>query len=121
MAILFGVYVAYQCSASPIRLGMNPLRSIRKVVSDLGEPDQVAGGVPRLDINLDPILSGAEIMLLLYLSRCGHGFSHLDRLGELGVHEPDRSAVLSNYAPRAGHDRCERRHRHHTVTDRLGD
>src|SRR6266436_3745335 len=97
------------------------LRSIGKVVPDLGEPDQVAGGVPRLDGNLNPVLSGAVIVLLLDLARGGHGFSDLDRLGELGVDEPNGSAILSDHAPRAGYDRRECRHRHHSMTDRLRD
>src|SRR6266699_3795162 len=55
------------------------LRSIGKVVPDLGEPDQVAGGVPRLDGNLNPVLSGSVMVLLFDLARGGHGFPNHDR------------------------------------------
>src|SRR6266480_264827 len=97
------------------------LRSIGKVVSDLGDPDQVAGGVPRLDGNLNPVLSGAVVVLSFDLARGGHDFSDFDRLGEFGVDEPNGSAVLSDHSPRAGYDGREHRHRHHSVTDRLRD
>src|SRR5467141_3176213 len=98
-----------------------PLSSIRKVVSDLGEPDHVASGVPRLDGNLNPVLSGAIVVLSFDLARGSHRFSDLDRLGEFRVDEPNGSAVLSDYSPRAGYDRRECRHRHHSMTHRLGD
>jgi hypothetical protein len=61
------------------------------------------------------------IVLLLYLACGGHGFSGLDRLGEFGVDKPNGSAVLSDHSPRAGYDRSKCRHRHHSMTDRLGD
>jgi len=95
--------------------------SIGKIVSDLGKPDQVAGGVPRLDGNLNPVLPGAVIVLALDFARSSHGFSDLDRLVELGVHEPNGSTVLADHSPCTDDDRRKCRHRHHAMADRVGD
>src|SRR5258705_1775711 len=67
------------CPGDPEEL-RDPLRSIGKVVSDLGEPNQVAGGVPRLDGNLNPVVSGAVVVLSFDFARGGDRFSDLYRL-----------------------------------------
>src|SRR5580692_1017823 len=78
--------------------------SIWKVVSNLREPDQITGGVFRLDGDLNPALSRTVVMLALDLARRGHDFADLDRLGEFRVDEPKGSTIPSDDTPCTGHD-----------------
>src|SRR5260221_4436737 len=97
------------------------LSLIGKVVPNLGKPDEVARGVLRLDRDLDPVLSGTVVMLPLDGAGRSHRLSHLDWLGEFGVDESNGSAVLSDNSPGTGDYGSERRHRHHSMPDRLGN
>src|SRR5258708_12659622 len=104
------------CRAKAPRVG-----SIGKVVSNLCEPDQIAGGVFRLDGDLTPVPARAVVMLALDLARRSHDFADFDRLGEFRVDEPKGSTILSDHTPCTGHDRRERRHSHHSMAYRLGN
>src|SRR5258705_1528578 len=95
--------------------------SVGQVVSDLGEPDEVAFGVFGFHRDQHPVFSRAIVMLPLDRTPGGHGLADLHRFGEFRIHDPDGTATLSDHSPLADHDGPEGRHGHHAVTARLGD